>query len=202
MHEESRVPIESGSPSAAARESRSTFNVQAIKRGERIRNSGLRLAMPERFGGGTMQLIPASSQRVQVPLEDHKRKVRNVPQVKRVFKRSDELTGKPMTEVNRFMVVMCIVGWEPDALPADDSGEVVFNPADADLGALRTWIKDTFLPELDLTNDTPPEDELNNPFLVHLLEGLAGVSEANAEEIAEVGKGFTLGQNLLPDYNG
>lgn len=194
-----------GSPQAAVAEatgapSLTPVDLDVVHKGERLRTAGLLWPMPEDIGGGYLRLRPASVTAVSTARDDHERKIRKMPKVKQKFKPTDNLTGKPGTELNRFTVVMAMVEWE-DCAPLIVGGKTVNVSALGEV-ELREFFSENFLPELDLGSDAPPELELNMTVLMHVLEGLDEVSRVPSQEIAAGGKDFKLGLAGNTDYSG
>lgn len=192
------VTESTGSPIAAPTMARPPVDLDQVHRGEQFRTGGLLWPMPEDFGGGWLRIRPASITEVSTARDDHERKLRDMPSVKRLHKKQDDLRGKAGVELNRFTVVMAIEEWI-DAAPLLVAGTKVdvsaMGPAE-----LRQFISDNFLPELDQGSSKPPENELNMTFLMHVLEGMDRVSTAPALEIAKVGKDYRLGLGTGADY--
>lgn len=192
----------SGTPQAAEAEASSNLipvDIDLLNRGEQLRNSGLLWPMDDDFGGGFMRILPPTLSFIAERRATREMQIRNLTAVKKKFKKSDTLTGKPGYELNRYVAILCCVEWLPER-PHHVGGRVV-DPSTMDVESVRKYIQEYFLPELNLTSSQPAERELNMTFLLNLMDGLGEVGEAPAVEIAEVGKDYKLGPSGNADYS-
>ena len=187
-----------GAPIPAPSMARPPVDLDQVHRGERFRTGGLLWPMQEDFGGGWLRIRPASITEVSTARDDHERKLRDMPAVKKLYKKGDDLRGKAGVELNRYTVVMAIEEWV-DPAPFLRSGKEI-DVSDMTPAELRQFVSDNFLPELDQGSTQAPEHELNMTFLMHVLEGMDRVSTAPALEIAKVGKDYRLGLGTGADY--
>lgn len=199
MSEETTRPEDvPGTPQAAAAAPK-YVDFNKARDGNKIRAKyGLRVPVSENFGGGYLWLRPLTSTPVSAAREATEKRLRLIPDVKRQFPKGQPINkGLAGVEMNRAVSVSCVTGWEPAANLI--IGKKTWLPdavAALDENGARKLIEEALLPPIDVSAGGALEDLQFPPdpeFLEELLESVQDVGKVPAQEIADVGKGYTLG---------